>query len=111
MRESSLPGRDFVIRTLPFANPGEPVRHVDDLRRDLRASPVTTVTANDWSLLYSMDGGMSELFDLKSDPGQNTNIINRQMGVAKDLHKCMLQFMRDTNVPKHLIDSRLELRA
>tara|TARA_Y100000590_G_scaffold466775_1_gene643299 strand:- start:2930 stop:4324 length:1395 start_codon:yes stop_codon:yes gene_type:complete len=111
MRESSLPGRDFVISTLPFANPGEPVRHVDDLRRDLRASPVTTVTANDWSLLYSMDGGMSELFDLKSDPGQNTNIINRQMGVAKDLHKCMLQFMRDTNVPKHLIDSRLELRA
>ena len=111
MRDTSVRGRDFVISTLPFANPGEPVRHVDDLRRDLRASPVTTVTAGDWSLLYSMDEGMSGLFDLKSDPGQTSNLIADRLDVAGELHQYLLRFMRETRVAPHLIDSRLELRV
>ena len=111
MRDSSSSGRDLVISTLPFANSGEPVRHVADHKRDLKASPVTTVTAGDWSLLYSMDKDMSELFNRKSDPGQNTNVMSNHIEIAKDLYGYLLQFMTDTNVPKHLIDSRLELRA
>ena len=110
MRDPVAAGRDFVISTIPFANPGEEVRHVDDLRRMLRASPVTTVTTDDWSLLYSMDAGVSELFNLKSDSAQQTNVIAANAEVAKELHQRMVKFMRDTNLSLHLLDTRLELK-
>ena len=67
-RDTTAPGREFVVSTIPFANPGDSVRSVDNIRRQLGASPVTTVTAGDWSLLFSMDQGMSELYDLAGDP-------------------------------------------
>lgn len=110
MRDHSVPGRGFVISSIPFANPGEEVRHVDDLRRMLRASPVTTVTTGDRSLLYSMDPGFSELFDLKSDTRQQNNVIVSNTEVAKELHQLLVKFMRDTNLPSHLLDARLELK-
>ena len=66
VRDRSIPGRDYTVTTVPFANPGDAVHSVDNLRRLLRASPVTTITGDQWSFLYSMDEGMSELYDLKS---------------------------------------------
>ena len=33
MRDPSLPGRDFTVTTVPFANPGDAVHAVDDRRR------------------------------------------------------------------------------
>ena len=110
MRETSLPGRDFVVSTIPFANPGDPVRSVDNVRRQLRASPVTTVTSAGWSLLHSMDAGMSELYDLTADPGQQHNIASDRPEVAKELHRHLVRFIRETNVAPHLIEPRLELR-
>ena len=67
----SVAGREIVVSTIPFANPGDPVQSVDNIRRLLRASPVTTVSTSEWSLLYSMDEGVSELYNLNSDPGHH----------------------------------------
>ena len=75
MRDGSTPastrGRDFVVSSIPFANPGDPVHSVDNLLRPLSDYPVTTVTSGDWSLLYSPEDGVSELTNLlrsESDP-------------------------------------------
>ena len=108
--DASLPGREFVVSAIPFANPGDPVHIVDNVLRWLRASPVTTVTAGHWSLLYSMDEGMSALYDLESDPKQEDNVISSRLDVAKELHQYLVKFMRDTNVKPHLLNPRLELR-
>ena len=105
----SGPGREFVVSTVPFANPGEPVRSVDDLLRMLAASPITTISTDQWSLLYSVDAGVSELYDLSSDPGQHHNVITRRPEVAKEVHQFLVKFMRDTSVPDHLLKPRLEL--
>lgn len=102
--------RDFAISTVPFANPGDRIRSVDNFAREMSASLVTTVTSGGYSLLYSMDDGRSELYHLPSDPGQQSNIISANMTTAKELHQLMLKFMRDNNTPEHLIDARLELR-
>ena len=110
MLDTSVPGRDFVVSTIPFANPGDPVRSVDDFRRSLGAPPVTTVTAGQSSLLYSTDEGMSALYDLSSDPGQQNNVIAQHPEVARELHQYLVKFMRDTNVAPHLLEPRLELR-
>ena len=76
--DSNATGRDFVISTLPFANPGDRVSSVDNVSRPLTAGLVTTVTAGEWSLLYSVEPGMSELYHLPSDPEQNNNLIHHQ---------------------------------
>ena len=110
MRDSSAAGREFTVSTIPFANPGDEVRSVDSIRRNLVNSQVTTITAGDWSLLYSMDEGMSELYNLANDPAQENNIISENFEVAKEVHQYLLKFMRDTGVSDHLLKPRQEFR-
>ena len=109
--DGEAPGREFVISTVPFSNPGDPIRSVDSLRRMMRASQVTTITAGGSSLLYSMDSGMSELFDLSADPTQQNNIIAAQPQLAKELHQYLLKFMRDTDAAPRFLRARQALRV
>ena len=111
MRDKSLPGREYVVSSIPFANPGDPVQSVDSLLRTLSDHPVTTVTAAEWSLLYSPQGGRSELYNLNSDPDQVRNVMGTHNPEARELHRLLVQFMRETEVPERLMQPRLELRA
>jgi arylsulfatase A-like enzyme len=110
MRDSTAAGREFTVSTIPFANPGDEVRSVDSIRRNLVNSQVTTITAGDWSLLYSTDEGMSELYNLANDPAQENNIISGNLAVAKEVHQYLLKFMRETGVSDHLLKPRQEFR-
>ena len=110
VRDASLSGREYVVSTMPFSNPGDAVHVVDSVRRLVRASPVTVVTTGQWSLLYSMDEGISELFNLESDPGQEDDVISTHPEVAKEIHQYLVRFMRETHVAPHLLNPRLELR-
>ena len=109
IRDRSARGREFTITTVPFANPGDPVRSVDHVRRNLLVSPVTTITTGEWALLYSPDGE-SELYCLASDPGQERNAIGDKPEVARELHGYLKKFMSDTRLPDHLTAARSELR-
>ena len=108
--DATRSGRDYVVSSIPFANPGDAVQSVDNFLRDLKDPPVTTVTAGHWSLLYSPAPGVSQLYNLESDPQQLDNVIERHMDVAKDIHQLLVEFMRETNVPERLLRPRLELR-
>ena len=110
MRDTSLPGREFVVTSEPFTNPGDPVRYVDNVLRRRAGLSMITVTTEEWSLLYSPDSEGSELYNLKSDPRQQQNVISHRPEVAKELHQYLVKFMRDTNVAPHLLKSRLELQ-
>lgn len=109
IRDRSTQGREFTVSTVPFANPGDPVRSVDHVRRNLLVSPVTTITADDWALLYAPDTS-SELYNLALDPQQQHNVINDLPDVARELHTYLVKFMKDTNLPEHLARPRAELR-
>ncbi len=108
--DRSVPGREFTVTTVPFANPGDPVSAVDNIRRRLATAPVTTVTADEWALVHSVSEGLSELYHLPSDPAQNQNVIFDNPQVARDIHQYLVKFMRDTNLPEALLKPRLELR-
>ena len=92
-------GRDYVVSSIPFANPGDAVQSVDNFLRDLKDPPVTTVTAGNWSLLYSPAPGVSQLYDLASDPQQLDNVIGSHTDVAGEIHRLLVDFMRETEVP------------
>ncbi len=110
VRDTSTPGRDFAITTVPFANPGDPVRSVDNIRRMLQQAPATTITTGEWSLVYSVGDGLSELYHLPSDPSQQKNVVGDKPEAARELHQHLVRFMRDTNLPEHLLRPRLEIQ-
>ena len=110
VHDKTIKGRDFTVSTVPFANPGDPVDSVDNIRRRLGKAPVTTVTTEDWSLLYSIDEGMSQLYHLPSDPHQNNDVVSLQPDNARDVHERLIKFMKDTNLPKSLLIPRNTLR-
>ena len=110
IKDPSLPGREYVLTTHLFVNPGECVRSVDDVSRMMAKSSATTVTTDEWTLIYVVDAGLSELYHLPSDPKQEKNVIKEHPEIAQKLHEYMVKFMRDTNVPKQKLEPRLELR-
>ena len=110
MKDPSTKGREFVVSTIPFANPGDRVRAVDNVSRPLTSGLVTTVTASGWSLLYSVEPGMSELYHLPTDPKQTDDVIAQKPEVAKELHQYLMKFMHETNVASALIEPRRELQ-
>ena len=99
-----------MISSIPFANPGDPVHSVDNLLRPLSDYPVTTVTSGEWSLLYSPQEGVSELYHLTSDPRQLQNVIGTHGDIAREMHQFLVRFMRETQVPDRLLTPRLDLR-
>jgi arylsulfatase A-like enzyme len=107
--DSAVSGREFAVSSIPFANPGDPVRSVDNFLRMLKAPTVTTITNDNYSLLYSQEKGQSKLYDLSLDPGQQKDIISDQPDIGKELHQHLVKFMRDTHVPEYLLKPRLEL--
>ena len=110
MRNTSLPGREFVVSCEPFTNPGDPVRYVDNNLRRRGGLSMITVTTGEWSLLYNAEPEKSELYNLKSDPRQQQNVISHHTEVGKELHQYMVKFMRDTNVEPHMLKARSELK-
>jgi arylsulfatase A-like enzyme len=109
INDSTVSGREFTISSIPFANPGDPVRSIDNFLRMLKAPTVTTITSENYSLLYSPEAGQSKLYDLSQDSGQQKNIISDQPEVGKELHQYLVKFMRDTHVAEYLLKPRLEL--
>ena len=71
---------------------------------------MATVTTEDWTLLYDTEPGGSELYDLKSDPKQEKNVISQHTDVARELHQLFIKHLRDTNLRQVKLEPRLELR-
>jgi arylsulfatase A-like enzyme len=109
IKNKNLRSRDFVISTHPFTNAGAIVRSVDGQQRETIGSD-TTITTEEWSLLYSIKPGDSWLYHLKSDPNQQRNVINDNVSVAQEIHQKFVNFLKEKNMNPELLEPRLELR-
>jgi arylsulfatase A-like enzyme len=110
VKDPSFPGRDYVVSAHPFINAGDALRSVDDIARVTEKASTATVTTKEWSLLYNVDPGLSELYRLSLDPKQEKNVISEHADVAFELHKLLLDFMHRTKLAKRLLEPRLQLR-
>lgn len=110
IKDSSVPGREYLISAHPFLNVNDNLRSVDGTLRTTEKDSTATVTIEEWTLLYNTEPGMSELYNINSDPKQLKNIINEQPDKARELHKLLIDYMRETNLAEHLLKPRLELR-
>jgi arylsulfatase A-like enzyme len=109
MRDLSTRGREFVVTTHPFSNPRQVIRSVDGQEHETEGSD-TTITTEEWSLLYYPEPGQSWLYHLPSDPKQEKNVIEKHPDVARELHQMLVKFMYDTNLPSELRDPRMKLK-
>jgi arylsulfatase A-like enzyme len=110
VEDQKVSGREYVVSAHPFINAGDSLRSIDDFLRLTEKDSEATVTTDEWALLYNTEPGMSELYNLKSDPGQEKNIIKENPDKARELHQLLVKYMRETNISEHLLTPRLELR-
>jgi arylsulfatase A-like enzyme len=110
MKDSSIHGYDHVFCSSSYVNVGDSDNSVDGVTRLAEKASMATVTTEEWTLLYDIESGGSELYNIKSDPGQKKNVINKHADVARELHKLYVRHMRETNVPKVKLEPRLELK-
>jgi arylsulfatase A-like enzyme len=110
VKNHARPGREYVITGCPFINAGDTDQLVDHLLRKCVVPSMTTITTDEWSLLQDCAPGGSELYNLKSDPEQERNVIGQNPDIARDLHQYLVKFMQETNVPQRLQEPRLKLR-
>ncbi|MFC1948051.1 sulfatase [Chloroflexota bacterium] len=110
VQDRTLPGREYVIGALPFVNAGETMRTVDDVERRSEWASGATITTDEWELLYDVEPGFSELYNLKSDPKQEKNVIQERPEVAREIHSLFVDFMKDTKMAEYLVKPRSTLR-
>ena len=108
--DKTSPGREYVVSAHPFINAHDQLRSVDDVIRLTEKASTATVTTDEWSLLYTLDSGLSELYNLKTDPKQEKNVIAKNSKKARELHQLLVKFLMDTKVPERILNPRLELR-
>ena len=109
MKDTGLPGREYVISAQPFSKPGQITRQVDGRERKMSVESSTTITTDEWALLYSTDPGESWLYHLPTDPHQERNVAQEHQDVAKQLHQHLVSFMQQFGVSAELQDARKEL--
>lgn len=110
VKDQTLAGREYVVSAHPFVNAEGIVRSIDDVERVAQKDSTTTLTTDEWSLLYTTEPGLSELYHLPDDPKQENNIIAQQQDKARELHQLLVRFMKETNLSPQLMEPRLELR-
>jgi arylsulfatase A-like enzyme len=108
LQDSKLKGREYVVSTHPFSNPADIVSSVNGQKRVDMTGSDTTVTTEEWSLLYCLMRSPM-LYHLPSDPRQEKNVIQQYPEVAKELHRLLVDFMRENELAPNLLEPRLEM--
>ncbi|MBE3115470.1 MAG: sulfatase [Actinobacteria bacterium] len=107
---SSFRGRDFVISSFPLYNPGAITKIVDAFARQVKEYLPSTITTPEWSLIYSAEEEVAELYNLKSDPKQEKNVISDYPDIANSLHKKYFNVLDSCNVDRILLEPRRRIK-
>ena len=60
----------------------------------LGVGPACTIRKGDWKLIYHYDTGIKELYHLKTDIGENNNLIGVEIDTAKKLSGELSRYLR-----------------
>jgi len=101
---------DFVVTTWPLTNPGMRTRVVDDIERVIRKTSPSTISAEEWSLIYNFAGEPVELYHTASDPQQEKNVFENNKETAEQLHRKFVSFLEDLDTNEVLVAPRRSLQ-
>jgi hypothetical protein len=109
MRGAAETGRDFVVTSLPLANPGARLCVVDSSFRTVEEFQPATITDSRWSLLYSAANQPIELYDLRTDAVQAINVAGDHPDVVRRLHTQYVELLRQCATASHFLEPRSTL--
>ncbi|RKX99724.1 hypothetical protein DRP77_12780 [Candidatus Poribacteria bacterium] len=99
-------GRDFVVTSLPLYNPGDVTRAVDAFERNVVEFVPSTITTEEWSLLYSAEGQPVELYNLREDPKQERDVSSEHPDVVKELHGMFVSLLEEAGTDPRYLEPR-----
>ena len=99
---------DFVVTSVPLYNLGARTRIVDDMERELYELSPSTITEDEWTLLYSVAGDPIELYH-NSDIHQEHHVFQENHSVAKRMHQQFVQFLENIGTDEALLEPRRSL--
>ena len=99
-----------LVGAIPFVNAGETLRTVDDVERRSDWASGASITTDDWELIYDVEPGFSELYNISSDSKQEKNVIKEHPDTAKEIHSLFCDFMKETKMAEYLRTPRTTLR-
>jgi len=103
--------RDFAITSPPLCNPGEKTsKVVDGLGRGVKEPLPVTISTQEWTLIYSMEGYPAELYDLRKDPTESQNILDENFEVARELHSRFIDFLEEADTAERYLSLRRKIR-
>jgi len=71
----------------------------------------STVTSDEWAYICAPHGIPSELYDLRSDPKQQRNMIDQHPLVAREMRDAWIDFLRGHGAPETRVRPFLEATA
>jgi len=110
VKDTAVVGPEYVVSGPPFRNKATSVVWADGRIRSLDNDASVTITTDEWSLVYAVEPGLSELYHLPSDPGQENNVIHDNPETAREVHRHLVHFMDEHDFSPELRDPRSELR-
>jgi hypothetical protein len=110
MKDSSLPGYEYIFSSSSFVNEGGTDNSVDSVMRYTAHDSMATVTTDDWTLIYDTEAGGSELYNLESDPKQENNVITGHEDIARNLHGLFVDYLKKAGLAQDKLEKRLELK-
>jgi arylsulfatase A-like enzyme len=88
---SATLGRDAIFQHFPgYLGAG---------RGEWRTTPVSTIQSGDWKLLEFLEDGRLELYNLKDDLGEKTNLAARMPDKAQELRARLLAWRAEVKAP------------
>lgn len=82
---------------------------VDDQPRKIVELSPSTITTEDWEMLYSTAGEPVELYNIKNDPGHTKNLSGEEKEIVEKLHKLYVEWLKEMNTSEDRLANRLEL--
>ena len=67
---------------------------------DWRTTPVSLIQSGDWKLMEFLEDGRLELYDLRNDVGETTNLAEREPAKAKELHGKLVAWRKAIDAPR-----------
>jgi len=99
-------GHEIVVTSWPLYNPGEATHAVDAFWRLVFEPLPSTVTSDGWTLIYGMEGGPAELYNLVSDPKQKKNLIQEKRDTAQNLLDNFISKLEEAGTASRLLARR-----
>lgn len=64
-----------------------------------RTTPVSLIQMGDWKLMEFLEDGRLELYNLRDDVGESTNLAETQPEKTKELHQRLVAWRNEVNAP------------